>query len=462
MALAIERVRVARPGPLVVALGVCAAFWLVADDALAAESGTALAFDSSTDGGLRAEAPAAESFPTSTGLATYTAAAAGCGNGGQSFSSLWKREALFEDGQLDRLGDAVTKWKEDRRLPITLGAWHWWHVNNGGPYPDGYGIPRLGDTYYYYLTADFERDVSWGDVSQVGAYAHLRFRDGGDPLRAFYSHTAAWFDTAFVWASTDWGLLKAGAIWKRFGLDWDGSWWGPVQYADGYKLDTDWGIAWEDIPAMQDGFKIDRFVQFFFHENAVSGAWTGADPEGVNGSSERNTLVLRMVPTWQLAEDKTLAIGASALVGRIENEPLVSLARQQGVYATSGGEAEMAWAVDATYTRGHFKAFGEVMQSYGVRSPVRYVSGGPSDRLTAALVGFEQGCGPLTVRFSYSVGFDDNPAATNHLFVPGVTLAVSRNLDLHVEYVRQHVRGHAAAESIEFEDGVQILLNWHL
>ena len=67
----------------------------------------------------------------------------------------------------------------------------------------------------------------------------------------------------------------------------------------------------------------------------------------------------------------------------------------------------------------------------------------------------------LTSRFNYSVAFDDNPAATQHLFVPSVTLALTRNVDFQVEYVRQHVQGNAFLPMIEMEDGLQFLVHWH-
>lgn len=368
---------------------------------------------------------------------------------------------LLHGGQLDKIGQAIAQNKECAGLPVTLGAWHWWHVNTGGPFPDGYGIPDLNGTYAYYMQVEPEWEVDWGEVTKTGVYLDLRFRDGGDPFRPFYSSSTAWFDTAYAWALTDHGLFKAGSVWKRFGLDWDGTWWGPVQYFDGYKLDTDWGVAWEDTPEMECGFKIDKYVQFFIHENNVNGSLVGADPESVIGSSERNTFVGRLVPTWELCPHRTLALGVSALVGQIENEPFVRPADGIFTYPTNGDEVQAEWAIDLTYATEDWKLYGEFLQSYGARSPARYTSGGASNRQTAALAGFEYSCGPLTSRFNYSVAFDDNPAATQHLFVPSVTLALTHNVDLQVEYVRQHVQGNAFLPFIEMEDGLQFLVHWH-
>lgn len=63
---------------------------------------------------------------------------------------------------LNRLSDHYRVYKEYNKIPITVGAWHWWHVNNGGPYPDGYGIPGLKGTYYYYVQAEPSIDLQGG------------------------------------------------------------------------------------------------------------------------------------------------------------------------------------------------------------------------------------------------------------------------------------------------------------
>lgn len=294
----------------------------------------------------------------------------------------------------------------------------------------------------------------------MGGYVDARFRDSGDPLRPFHPDEHAWLNTGFVWALTDIGVLKAGAIWKRFGLDWDGSWWGNAQYFDGFKLDTDWGVAWEWTGPATDGFRTDSYLQFFFHDNSVNGSLVGADPESVIGSSERNTLVCRIVPTWQ-SRNQTLAVGASVLFGQIDNDPIVSLTRYGGSYPTSGDEDVFAWAADVTYTKSGFKAYSELCQSYGVLSPARYVSGGPSNRLTSFVVGTSYTLGPVTGRVNYSAGFDDNPSGTHTVLVPGLTVALTRNVELWFEYVRQRVKGNVVSDSLEFENGFQILLHWH-
>ena len=45
--------------------------------------------------------------------------------------------------------------------------------------------------------------------------------------------------------------------------------------------------------------------------------------------------------------------------------------------------------------------------------------------------------------------------------MPGVTLAVTRNLDFYFEYVFQEVRHSGAQSFTTLENGVQLLLHWH-
>ena len=116
-------------------------------------------------------------------------------------------------------------------------------MNTGGPIPSGYGIPGENGTYYYSLEASPEMACQWGPFEKVARYVDVRFRDGGTPLRPFYPNDGdPWIQQGYVWAATGEGVLKAGAIWRRFGLDWDGSWYGSVPYYDGFMLATDWGI----------------------------------------------------------------------------------------------------------------------------------------------------------------------------------------------------------------------------
>jgi len=345
--------------------------------------------------------------------------------------------------------DKVQEWKKEHHLPISIGAHNWLHVNNAGPASSGYGTPGLRGTYFWYIIADPKTDIDGDMIQAVGAHVEYRFRDTSDKFRPFFDRTH-WFYEAYGYVDTPVGRIKAGQIWKRFGLDWDDTWWGNVQYFDGLKLAPDDGLSWEATWHPENKFKLDSFVQYFAAPSNISGSLVGANPQSVTGSNERNVGVIRLVPTWQLTDDSSLAVGVSGLGGEIQNT------------AENGrNKSQLAWAADVTYKRGGLKVFGEADQSFGVLNQNRYVSGGPSNRITDVLTGVSYRYGPITYRLAWSAGFDSNPSGHQYLWVPGMTIAMTKNINLYAEYVRWDVTNNAGVHSV-FEDGFQLILNWHI
>jgi len=76
------------------------------------------------------------------------------------------------------------------------------------------------------------------------------------------------------------------------------------------------------------------------------------------------------------------------------------------------------------------------------------------------LVGVNWTRGPITYRFSYSLGLDSDPSGTQHLFLPGVTVALTRNTALYAEYVYQEIRHNGSNQFTTFENGIQTVLHW--
>jgi len=356
---------------------------------------------------------------------------------------------LGPDNRWDTTFGDWQAWKKSRHLPITIGAYNWYHVNNGGPAASGYGIPGLRGTYFWYVTANPQLSLNDGVIHSFGAHVDFRFRDTADKFRSFFNHTY-WFYEAYGYADTKFGRLKAGRISKRFGLDWDGTWWGNVQYFDGFKLAPDDGFSWENTWHFNKIFRLDSFVQYFIAPSNISGSLAGANPQSVPGSSERNVGVIRVVPTWQLTDQSSLAVGFSALAGKIRN-------MSPGI----GDDNQFAWAADITYRRGELRLFGEIDHSSGVLNQNRFVSGGPSDRITDLLTGISYKYGPITYRIVWSAGFDSNPSGHQYLWVPGITVAVTKNINFILDYVHWDVTDQTD-NTTKFEDGFQLVLHWHL
>ena len=206
------------------------------------------------------------------------------------------REAFCDMGHLSCLTDALNFQHGNFSMPVTGGAYHWFHqslIGNSG----GYGIDGLRGTYFYYLYFDPQVELDSG--RSAGGHVELRLRDG-DTFRSFIDEKIwTWEAYAYV-KDEDWGTFKAGQLYKQFGKFWDGVFFGNAPYFDGAKLDADYGISWESTYEVNKCLKIDRFYQFFFHEDSSNGSFGGGDAESVAGYTEENTGVVRIVPTWDI------------------------------------------------------------------------------------------------------------------------------------------------------------------
>lgn len=357
------------------------------------------------------------------------------------------REPYCDWAHLDCVTEKLNIEHGKFKCPVSVGAWHWFHQSLIGQ-SGGYGIPGLRDTYFWYLFADPVIDLGCG--KKIGGHLEQRFRET-DLFRTFVPNQL-WPWEAYGYIEDEhWGKLKAGLLYNRFGLFWDGVFFGNAPYFDGLKLDADYGISWESTKKVNDCFKVDRYVQFFFHEDASNGSFGGGDAESVIGYSEENTGVVRLVPTWTRCDGSTIELGFSGLVGQI-NSRRPDLADE----TTSG------YAVDITYTRGPWKLFAEGSQVHGLRNPVRYVSGGPSNRLTNFLAGAHYTHGSATYRCTYSNSIDRNPYAIQNMVLAGVTITLTKHLDLYIEYVNERVDGaDIPGQNGPFFHSIEYVINWH-
>ena len=357
------------------------------------------------------------------------------------------REPLFDHSYLDRLTDLGNIQRGRLKMPITGGAWHWFHqslIGRGG----GYGVPGLRGTYYWYLYADPEYDLGHGRT--IGGHLELRLRETGT-YRSFITDQVWPYEAYGYIHDEDYGTLKAGQLFKQFGIFWDGAFFGTTQEFDGLKLDADYGLSWESTREIDRCFKIERYFQFFFREDSSNGSFGGGDAESVAGYTEQNTGVVRIVPTWTLNNGAVFELGISGLVGEINSRR-----------ADLADETVAAYAVDLTYTRGPWKTFVEGAQTFGVVNPQRYVSGGPSDRLTNVLTGIQYTRGAVTYRCSYSNSIDANPDAIQNMVVAGATVTLSDHVDLYLEYVVERVDdADIPGQNGFLFHGFEYVINWH-
>jgi hypothetical protein len=148
----------------------------------------------------------------------------------------------------------------------------------------------------------------------------------------------------------------------------------------------------------------------------------------------------------KITDGSTLALGLSAQTGQIDNRD-------------TDDDTATAGAVDATWTKGPFKAFAEYIAENGKRNPTNYVTGGPSSHATIGEVGAAYTWRMITFRGSVSHGEYDHPGGEQVFYLGGVTVAVTKNVDFYVEYVRWDTKATHGARSV-YEDGINFVLNW--
>ncbi len=363
-------------------------------------------------------------------------------------------EALFGKGNAaDKAYDDLQAWKAKYHLPFSLGANHWFHLDRDERiYGNGYGVPGERGTYYYYAGFDPVFKVGDGTVKEFGAHVQFRFRDDDDRLRPFYSDIY-WFYEAYAFAKTDYGTFKAGQLVTQFGIPWDGTWWESVPYFDGYKFDPDYGLSWERSWRRSDRFSVDAIAQFFFVSDGVNGSINGADAESGLGLSERNTGVLRLVPTWKLTEDLKIAWGVSGLVGGIKGSEASQI--------PGADDIRYAFGSDVTFTYKNLSIFAEYIDAFGTTNQRRYVSGGPSDRVDSLRGGVSYKYGPVTFHVNYSYGWDHRPAGHQYIFAPGLNIQVTKNVVIYAEYVKWDVTDRFG-NTAKFDDGFELIAVWNL
>ncbi|MDA0282658.1 MAG: hypothetical protein O3B13_07795 [Planctomycetota bacterium] len=357
------------------------------------------------------------------------------------------KSVLPEGNPIDELMKTVLAPKDWFNCPVNVGGWHWWNIDTGGVGNGGYGAVGFRGTYAYYVVA--QPEVKLDDDSKIGAYVFYAGRDG-EPYRSYYPSNF-WFLEAYAsYSSDDLGILKAGLINTKFGLDYYLGFIGTAPYFDGFIQDADYGLSWEKKHEVCDDLTVDTVAQFFFHDGAWNGGLANHNTESVAGLHERNTLVLRMAPKWTLSDDSTLAWGISGLVGEIDSN-----------VPGFANDTRTVLGTDVDYFNGPLNLRGEVLQVNGRTVPTRLVSGGPSSRITSFSAEAGYTVGPVKYRGVYSASYDAHPAGRQNIWSLGAVTQVTPNVRLFTEYTEWTVDGNSAFGSTSIIEGVQMVVHWH-
>jgi hypothetical protein len=357
---------------------------------------------------------------------------------------------LGRDNPIDSTYESFEAWKKAHYLPITIGAQNWFNLDRSEHvYGHGYGVPGERGTYYYFLDFDPSYALAPGNfVHEFGLHFEGRIRDGGEKLRAYYNDILWTYET-YLYAKTDLGTFKVGQIVQEFCLPWDNSWWEGVSYFDGYRFTPADGFDWDNSWKVADKVTIDTAAQYYQRSDHVSGALVDASAE-TSGLRERNTVMLRAVPTWKINDDLKLALGTGAFVRSLDGGEDLGVSNHQKAYDA-----------DATFTYQNFDVWAQYIDSYGVLTPTRYVSGGPSNRQNSISTGVRYQYGPVIAHVDYSEEFDHDPSGHEWIFDPGLSIQLTKNLDLYAEYVRWDVINRKGDTSI-FADGFELAFVWNL
>ena len=233
----------------------------------------------------------------------------------------WLDTPCSRTASSEKWGQGIEKWKSQWPVSVTGGAYNWWHVNNGGPLASGYGIPGVPGTHSYYLFVDKEQPVDWGEITKIGGArpdavprqrravaSVLRQRRflvlGGIRLSR---HAAGTFEDGLR-------LQAVRPVLGRFVVG---------QRAVHGRPETP-----QRLRSLAGGHT--RFQGRLQDRPLLSVLLRPESRERCDPRCRfrqlcrfrrRNTFIARAVPTWKLGEKQTFALGISATVGGIDNQP---------------------------------------------------------------------------------------------------------------------------------------------
>jgi hypothetical protein len=187
------------------------------------------------------------------------------------------------------------------------------------------------------------------DTGKIGF--HLEYRMRTDKLRPFFTGPT-WAQQAYMDVHVPFGVLKAGEMYKQFGIFTDYSFYGGLTYFDGIKYDPEWGVSYEGSNKLTDSISLDHDVQFF-RNSQINGSLEGRDVVSDPDAHRENEFVARVVPRFKLADSVYFAIGPSFERGQVTHTVGGAFLPTNDYWRTG---------VEGTLDVGTFKLFGEVIR----------------------------------------------------------------------------------------------------
>jgi hypothetical protein len=272
-----------------------------------------------------------------------------------------------------------------------------------------------------------------GSYGPVGLFFNASVRD--TKMREFYDGTA-WLEEGFFYYKNRYVTLKAGKTYSHLGLLWDNSFYGPIHFYDGIKLDPNYGLSAEGSVGLERGLRLGYYGQYFMVDGRTNGSYVGRDTISIPGARKRHALIGRLEPAYFWSKDVNLTVGLS---GQYFQADLPEPVGRQNVYR---------FAADVSANLGPVSLWGEVLQQNGqhvIEYPVAAVPPTPpadpgrpgraSADNTYFLVGAEARVWKLAPRYNLSGVRYGDLGITELMHQPGIQANVNDHLQVLLEFV---------------------------
>ncbi len=247
-----------------------------------------------------------------------------------------------------------------------------------------------------------------------GFFADYRFRT--TKLRSFFPGNT-WLQQGYVRYRTPWGEFKAGSFYRRVGLEWDDSFFGNIQYFDGFKLDPEFGVGFEGSRDLSGRLGAEYSLQYFSTNAPINGSLPGRDFVSEAGARAKNDVTLRFTPVWHFNKWASLNVGGSFAQGAIDRDTGPHNLRRQ-------------IAADATLQLGPVLTYGEVLRQTVDGQVVL-----PPQDATYTLAGIRWARGRYQPRFNFSqANYHGINERREYILQPGITIRLVDNLSFIYEF----------------------------
>lgn len=253
-----------------------------------------------------------------------------------------------------------------------------------------------------------------GQKGPWGFYADYRFRT--TKLRSFFPGNT-WLQQGYVRYRTPYGEFKAGSFYRRVGLEWDDSFFGNIEYFDGFMLDPEFGVGFQGSHELSRRLGAEYSLQYFSTNAPVNGSLPGRDFVSEPGARAKNDVTARFAPIWHFNQWASLNVGGSFARGTIERD-------------TGPHNRRSQVAGDVTLQLGPLLTYGEVLRQT-VSGPVVM----PPQDATYTLEGVRWARGRYQPRLNYSqANYHGLNRRREYILQPGISIRLADSLTFIYEF----------------------------